>query len=303
MQPDPSANARGAIFMVVSMGAFTCNDALMKLALESVPFHQALAVRGAIACALVGAALLAARPAGRRIAPRDRARVALRSLAEVAATICFISALVEIGLPRTSAILQATPLAVTLGAALFLGEPIGWRRALAIAIGLLGVLLIIRPGPEGFTAGSLWAALAVLVVVARDLVTRTLSPATASLPVTAAATVALTAYGWAGMLFTDWRAMAPAGLLYLAASAVFLMIGYQTAILAMRVGEVGFAAPFRYTALVWALLLGWLIFDDIPGPVTLTGAAIVVGSGLYAFWRERRLARRAGARPRPAALP
>jgi drug/metabolite transporter (DMT)-like permease len=291
-----SPNIRAAVFMVVCMGGFTINDAMMKLALATVPLYQALLVRGLVACALIAVLLAMARPHGRRIVPRDRLRVGLRSAAEVTGTFCFLAALIEIGLPRTSAIVQATPLAVTLAAAIFLGERVGWRRALAISVGFMGVLLIIRPGTEGFTMGTLWAALAVIIIVARDLVTRTLDPATSSLPVTMAATVALTSAGGIGAAFEDWPPIAWADFALLAGSAVFLMIGYQYAILTMRTGDIAFAAPFRYTALIWALLLGWLVLDDVPEPLTLVGAAIVVATGLYSFWREQRLVRQTIAR-------
>lgn len=288
-----AANARAALFMVISMGGYTINDAFMKLALAGMPRFEALFLRGLMACALIGALILLRPGRPRRLRPEDRLRVLLRSGAEVGATLCFISALIELGLPRTSAILQATPLTVTLAAAVFLAEPVGWRRLTAIAVGLIGVLMILRPGAEGYTAATLWAVLAVGFVTFRDLITRGLAPDTPSMTVTLAAAVAITAAGGVGATVTDWVPATGEVLALLAGSAVFLILGYHFSILTMRVGDISFAAPFRYTALVWALVLGVLIFDDVPAPLTIAGAGLVVGSGLYTFWRERRVARSA----------
>lgn len=284
-------NLRGAALMAAAMAAFTVNDAAMKLVTDELPLFQSIAMRGALT--VLGLGLLVVWRAGGRFAlPRGaRGPVALRSAFEVIGTVTFIAALMHMPLPNMSAIFQALPLAMTLAAALVLGERVGWRRLSAIAAGGLGVLLIIRPGAAGFDVWSLVALAAVAATVVRDLATRRVPVAVPAVTVafwaaaalTAVATVAATAEG---LVLPGRREL---GLCLFA--ACILMAGYLAVITATRTGEVGFVAPYRYTALVWALLLGWVVFGDWPDALTLTGAAIVVGSGLFTIWRETRLRR------------
>lgn len=288
-------NARGALIMNASMAAFTVNDACMKAVTETVPTFEAAALRGVV---VVLALILVARRMGGlqlRLPAREARIVAWRAVGEVASTVTYLIALKHMPLANISAIMQSLPLAVTLGAAVFFGETIGWRRALAIGIGFLGVLLIVRPGTEGFDQWSLLVLASVGFVVLRDLTTRGLSR---SVPT---ATVAIWSAGSVGvfsavMMPFDGGAppigMAELGVILIAAAC--LVVGYMAAVGAMRVGEVGFVAPFRYTSLVWAIVLGWLVFHQLPGGLTLAGAAIVVATGIFTLYRER-LARRAAA--------
>jgi drug/metabolite transporter (DMT)-like permease len=181
------------------------------------------------------------------------------------------------------------PLAVTLGAALFLREPVGWRRYLAIAIGFGGVLVIVQPGAEGFTTYALWAVAAVGFMVLRDLSTRRLSRGVPSLFVAFTTAAGITVTGGAVSAFQPWADVPVQTLGTLLVAAVFLFVGYLFNVMTMRSGEIGFVAPFRYTILIWAILLGILVFDEYPDAGMLTGSAIVVGTGAYAFYRERRL--------------
>lgn len=165
-------NARGALIMNASMAAFTVNDACMKAVTETVPTFEAAALRGVV---VVLALILVARRMGGlqlRLPAREARIVAWRAVGEVASTVTYLIALKHMPLANISAIMQSLPLAVTLGAAAFFGETIGWRRALAIGIGFLGVLLIVRPGTEGFDQWSLLVLASVGFVVLRDLTTR-----------------------------------------------------------------------------------------------------------------------------------
>ncbi len=169
-----SDNMRGAGFMVAAMAGFVVNDALMKIALVDVPLFQAIFLRGVVATALIG--LLAwRRGALRRPAPADMRVLGVRSFAEIGSTICYLTALMHMPIANATAILQAMPLAVTLAAAVFLREPVGWRRWSAILVGFAGVLLIVRPGTEGFDVNALWALAGVCFMTLRDLSTRRLS--------------------------------------------------------------------------------------------------------------------------------
>ncbi|MCR9152443.1 MAG: DMT family transporter [Rhodobacteraceae bacterium] len=298
-----SDNMRGAGLMMAAMAGFTLNDAFMKAVTQTLPLYQAIFLRGLLTLALL--VPLAHVTGGLRLTlPRaDRRLVGLRSVAEIGATVLFLTALMHMPLANLSAILQSLPLAVTLGAALFLGEPVGWRRLSAILIGFAGVLLIVRPGSADFNIWALAGVGAVACVVLRDLSTRRMSSALPSVTVAiyAAATVML--LGAAMTPFGGWSPVGPGEAGYLAAAAVCLVMGYVFIVSAARTGDIGTVAPFRYTALLWAIGLGWLVFGDFPDPLTLAGAAIVVATGIYTFHRERRLGRVAAAMPTRAPPP
>lgn len=283
-------NLRGAGFMVIAMGAFVINDALMKSLADEVSLFQAVFVRGMFAMLLIGA-FAWARGAARlsAVAPGDRRAALARVAGEIGSTTCFLKALFAMPLANATAILQSTPLALTLVAALFLGERVGWRRWTAVVAGFFGVMLIVKPGADGFDAAALWALAAVGFVCLRDIATRRLSPATPSLAITLMTAVAITALGGAVTAIEGWAPVETRAVGILALSACFLFVGYLFSVMTMRVGELAFISPFRYTVLIWALILGVAVFGDAPGPLSLLGAAIVVASGLFTFHRERKL--------------
>lgn len=284
-----SDNAQGALLMVGSQIAFTVNDAFMKSLSDEVPFSQAMFVRG-VAVTLLIAAL--ARWMGQltfRVPREDRRLLVVRSLAEAVAAYCFVAAVFNMPIANAIAILQVLPLSVALAAWLFFGEPLGWRRLAAIGVGFLGVLLIIRPGFEGFTAWSLYALGAVLAVTVRDLATRRMSASLPSLTVALAGSVGVVAIAAVGAASTDWVPFTPLGAAQMGGAVVAIIAAYLLSVAVMRVGEIAFVAPFRYTSLVAALVLGFVVFGDWPDALTLTGSFIVVATGLYTLWRERTL--------------
>jgi drug/metabolite transporter (DMT)-like permease len=293
-----SDNLRGAAFMMACMAGFVLNDTLLKSVAEDVNLFQAIFLRGLVATTLIGVVAWRMGALSVRVAPQDRRTLALRLVGEIAGTFCFLTALFHMPIANATAILQAMPLAVTLSAAVFLGEKVGWRRYLAIAVGFAGVMVIVRPGSEGFTVYSLWALLAVVFVTLRDLSTRRLSSALPTMFVTFCTALAITLAGalvsLGGLLTVGagWRPVTPEIVLTLAGAAVMLLVGYSFGVAAMRVGEIAFVSPFRYSGLIWAILLGMAVFAEFPDFYTLLGAAIVVGTGTYTFYREQRLARR-----------
>ena len=285
-------NARGAAFMVVAMATFVVNDALMKSLSGEVPVFQAVLVRGLFATLLIGAFALARGEARLSALPvRDRKLAALRAAAEIGATACFLIALFAAPIATVTAILLASPLVITLVGATFLGEQVGWRRWSAVIVGFLGVLLIVKPGAEGFQPALLWAVASVFFVCLRDLTTRRLSPETPSMLITLMTALAITATGAVVTLWEGWEPLSGSATVRLGAAAVFVFVGYLFSVMTMRVGDIGFVSPFRYTILIWALLIGVFVFGDRPGPVTLAGAALIVLSGVYTFHRETRRVR------------
>ena len=211
--------------------------------------------------------------------------------AEIAAMVTFTLALTNMAIANATAILAALPLVVTLGAALVFGDPVGWRRLSAISIGFVGVLLIVQPGTDGFNIWSLLVLLSVLVITARDLFTRAFSPAVPTMTVAVLTAGAVCLVGGVLSLFTPWVALDLREAALIAAAAVLIIGGYVFGIMVMRVGEVGFVSPFRYTSLIFALILGLVVFDEFPNALALIGGVIVVSTGIFTLLRERMVAR------------
>ncbi|MDA0962445.1 MAG: DMT family transporter [Proteobacteria bacterium] len=282
-------NLRGAALMVLAMLGFAIEDMFIKLLAARLPTWQIIACLG-IGAGGFFAVLLRAR--GEALFPRAAVSplVLLRNLGELIGTLCFVTALALTPLAQASAILQALPLSVTLGAALFLGEAVGWRRWAAIAVGFVGVLLVIQPGLAGFDANALFAVAAVVGLTLRDLVTRRIPRTMSSFQLSflafltlipAVGLLALTTGGAGVMpLPRDWA--------LLAGAVVMGILAYSCIVGAVRLGEVSFVTPFRYSRILFALVLGAVVFGERPDALMVTGAALIVGSGLFTLWRERK---------------
>ena len=285
-------NILGAAFMVFAMFCFAVEDALIKLLADAIPVGQVLSsicLGGLIA--FLGWALVK----GDRLwqpAYLD-SKVLLRSFCDVAGSVMFVTSLTLIPLTTASAVIQATPLVVAMGAAVFLGQAVGWRRWLAIFVGFVGVLIIIRPGMEGFTPATLLAVGGMLGLAARDLFTRGLTVQLSG-PQLATHTFALVVP--AGLALSILRGQpfvmpdASQSLILLAAIMIG-MIAYLAIVAATRGGNAGIISSFRYSRMIFALVIGYLMFTEIPDAATLIGAAIIIASGIYTLWRETRLRR------------
>ncbi len=283
-------NLRASAFMVAAMAGFALEDALIKLLAATIPTGQIM-----LALGLLGTLGFAALAALQGVAPLTRAAmhpvVLTRCGAELTGTLAFITALSLVPLAVASAILQALPLVVTMGAALILREPVGWRRWTAIAVGLGGMLMILRPFAASFDPNALFAVVAVVALALRDLLARrvpaamhTLQLALLGFAAIVPAGVALLALGQTPVA-PGWREAAlMAGILALG------MTSYIAITLATRRGEVAVVAPFRYSRLVFAMAVGAMLFGERPDGWTLAGSALIIASGLYTFARERRLA-------------
>jgi drug/metabolite transporter (DMT)-like permease len=285
-----SENTRGALFMATAMAVFACNDALVKSLTHDLTIPQIMAVRGVMTTALVFAVTVMLRvPLSLRTFTNPL--VLLRTCFELGATLTYFNALARIDFAAASSITQALPLAVTLGAALLFNEPVGWRRWSAIIVGFCGVLLIMQPGPEGFSTDALFPVASVFFTAGRDLTTRRISAEIPTLHVTLFTSFIIMAVGFVLVGPTGgWQPMTGSNWMVLMLTAIAVFGGYQSVILAMRAGEISFVAPFRYTSLIWALLIGIFAFGERPGLSVVIGAAIVICSGLYTFYRESRRA-------------
>ena len=280
-------NMRGALFMSLSMAGFAFNDAIVKYLTSDISVGQVMFLRGVVASLLIY--LLARHKRAMRPLRLLRDKwVALRVLGEVFSTLTFLIGLAHIPIANASAILQALPLAVTMGAALFLSEPVGWRRWGAIAAGFTGVLIIVRPGLEGFSPYALMIVGTVMFAATRDLATRMVDP---SIPSLFLSTMTAIAVAFAGLLVIwpmgGWKPVSIPEFGLISIAGCLVLVGYQFIILAMREGEISFIAPFRYTSFLWSVLLGFMVFGNIPDTFMIIGGTIVIGSGLYTLYRER----------------
>ncbi len=289
-----SPNTRGAIFMLLTMAGYVLNDMFVKLTLAELNLFQSIFIRGIFAFTLLIPLawwMGAFKSENGTLASLKHPMVFWRVLGETAGTFFFLTALKHMPIGNITAILQTLPLTITLSAALFLGETVGWRRYVAIFIGFFGVLLIIKPGTEGFDIFAIYALIATGFITLRDIATRQIPDTTPTLLVSLLTAFAILALGGIGSLFQPWVEMQPIHLIYLFSAACAITIGYVFSILTMRHGEVSFIAMFRYSSLIWALLIGYFVFGEIPDSIAMLGAIIVVGSGLFTFYRERQINR------------
>lgn len=295
-------NLRAAAILALAMLVFAIEDALIKELATDLPVSQVLGFIALVGLVVFGGLMVAR---GERFWTRallDPA-VMMRNATEALASVAIVLALALTELSTTAAIMQAAPLFLTLGAVIWLKEPVGWRRSTAIALGFLGVLLVLRPGFDGFQPASLWAILAAAGFAVRDLVTRRVPPGIGSLQLSAAAFAALLVASALMAVLLGEAPVVPgarsAGLAM--ACGVVTVSGYALLVRATRLGEASLLAPVRYARLVFALALAVMVFGERLNLVTIAGAAIIVGSGLYTVLREARLGRRRAPAPAGAA--
>ena len=279
-------NLRGALAMLGATGLFIVNDAMIKLAAEGLPAAQTIGVRGVFATVWVFLALLAT-GLWRQMHLALERRTVGRSLLDVGSTFTYLIALFNMPLALAVAIGQTSPLMILALSVIFLRERVGWQRWAAVVVGFAAVLLVVRPGGEGF---SWWAGLSLLataVNAARDIYTRVIPQRVPSLVITFATAVAVMATGLVATAVGGWVAMSGAQWALLFAASVFLAGAYYLAIVAMRHGEVSFVGGFRYASLPAAALTGWLVWGHLPDGLAVLGMLVIVAAGLYLFKSAR----------------
>jgi drug/metabolite transporter (DMT)-like permease len=283
-----SANHRGAAFMTAAMAGFAVEDMFLKAAAKHMPVGEVITLFGFLGM-LVFIALARRRGEAAFPAAMFSRTMAVRSGFEVVGRLFYALAIVLTPLSVASAILQATPLVVVAGAAVIFGEVVGLRRWLAVFAGFAGVMLIIRPGLEGFDALSLLTVIGLIGFAGRDLATRAAPPALSAMQLGVAGFAMLTLAGVVILVVNGDYAAPDAMGLGLTMLATAVGVGAYTALtMAMRTGEVSAVTPFRYTRLLFALILGATIFGERPDALTLLGSAVVVASGIYVLTQNRR---------------
>lgn len=272
--------------VLAATGFFTVVDVLMKLVTAHLPVGECIVIRNVFATLLIIAYALAIGGLSLPKSPPWRL-LGWRMLGEGGSTVAFLSALAVMPIADAGGIGQFGPLAITAAAAIFLGEPVGWRRWTATFAGFLGVMLIIRPGTTAFSAPGLLVLVSIALNILRDFATRGISISVSTMTLTVMSSLATLASGILIMPFETWTKPATLDVVRLVIAGAFLLGGYVSMIVAMRNGEVSVATPFRYTGMLAALLAGWLIWNEVPDTLSLIGIAIVCAAGLYTLHRER----------------
>jgi drug/metabolite transporter (DMT)-like permease len=280
-------NTRGILAMSAAVVVFIFNDALIKIAAETVPAVQAIGVRGVFATLWVMLAL-AVTGAWRQLGGVAHPYVLLRGALEAASSIVYLIALFQIQFAIATAINLSTPLIFTALAVLLLKETVRWRRWSAVIVGFLGVLLVIQPRPGDIDVWA-WVVLFATVLGAfRDVLGRYLPASVPTLVVSFTSAVAVALVGCAWTFVEGWQPMTAREIGLLVASSLLLAAGYQFLVLALRSGaEFSVIGSFRYASILWALAIGYFVWGDVPNALALFGIVVIVGSGLYILHRER----------------
>ncbi len=286
---DAKSNLAGSLWMVLAMATFAVEDMFLKAASQHIPVGQVLVIFGIAGSILF--ALIAKLSGEKLYTPEINSKpMRLRVVFETLGRLFYILALALTPLSSATAILQATPLVVVAGAAVVFKEKVGWLRWTAIFIGLLGVLIILQPGTDSFSALSILAVIGMLGLAGRDLASRA-APSSLSSSI-------LGFYGFlcviiSGTVFSLWEGksylMPPLdGTLYLAGAISFGIIAYTSLMKAVRTGEVSAVTPFRYSRLLFGVMFGVLLFGETLSAPMMFGCALIVCSGLFVMWRGKK---------------
>lgn len=281
-----AANRRGVLAMAAGMASFVSNDALVKFVSESLPAAQLIFLRGIFATLLL-LAISHFLGATRRLHLLLDRKVLVRAAFDAFATMTYLTSLFHLPIGNATAINMATPLFITLFAVIAFKEQVGTGRWLAIATGFAGVLLVVQPSGAAFNAYALLCLGGTLLHASRDLITRAIDRSIPSILITLSTAIAVTLLSGVISLFQEWRPVTASQLALLAAASVFLSGGYFLLTVAMRGGEMSLIAPFRYAGLLFALVLGFVVWGDVPNAVAWAGIALLVGAGLYVLHSER----------------
>ena len=284
-----NSNIKGAVLMTGCMLTYVINDAFMKLLFSEIALFQAIFLRSLITVLPILVMTWITKVAIRNLSYLNKRLLLARVSAEICATIAFLLALKHMPLANVTAILQALPLAITMAAALFLSEPVGWRRWIAILLGFTGVLIIVRPGLEGFNIYSLSALAAIFFITVREIFTRKLTSKVPTITVALSTVIGIGMFSGIMMVGTEWQPVSASSWLFILGAGVSVLIATFLSVMAMQTGEISFVSTFRYTAMLGAIGVGILIFDDWPDQLTLVGTLIIVLTGIYSFHREQTL--------------
>ena len=274
-----AANRRGVLAITAGMASFVANDTLVKYVSEGMPASQLIFLRGVMASALL-LAIAHAMGLTQGLRHLGERRVVVRAVLDSLGTVTYLISLFHIPLANATAINMATPLVVTVLAVTAFREQVNAARWLSIAAGFTGVMLVVQPSGAGFSAYALLCLVGTLFQATRDFATRLIDRTIPSVLITLSTAIAVTLFAGVWSLFEDWVPVQPAQWTLLAAASVFLSLGYFMVTVAMRAGEMSLIAPFRYSGLVFALVLGYAVWGYVPNTWAWAGIILLLGAGL-----------------------
>ena len=277
MTPD---NRRGIVAMSAGMASFVANDSLVKYVSQSLPSSQLIFIRGGFATVLL-LAIAHAMGATRQLRLVGDRRVMLRAAFDAFGTMTYLTSLFHLPIANATAINMATPLVITLLAVLLFKDKVGAARWLAIAVGFTGVLLVVQPSGSAFNGYALLCLFGTVLHASRDLTTRSIHAGVPSILITLSTALGVTLLAGVWGLAQDWQPVNARQFALLAAASVFLSGGYFLLTVAMRAGEMSLVVPFRYSGLLFAIVLGYLVWGDVPNVIAFAGIVLLVGAGLY----------------------
>ena len=268
------------------MSAFVLNDAFVRLAGDSLPLAQILFIRGLITTVVLLAIAIYGGLFSSTVSKKDKWCIFFRSLAEALTTYFLLTAVLNMPFANVTAILQILPMTVTLAAAFVFKEKVGITRIILILIGFFGVLLIINPLVDGFNLYAIYALVAVFLITIRDLITRKISSTVPAILPTVSASFGVLLFSVILLINTPLQPLNTQNTLFILSAAFFIIFGYYTAVLVMRGGEISFISPFRYSAILFALILGLIFFDEKPDKTAFLGIVIVMLAGIFLMSRN-----------------
>lgn len=270
------------------MSAFVLNDAFVRLAGDTLPLGQILFLRGLITTVILMAFAWNVGIFAMKVRQTDKLKIFFRSLTEALTAYFFLTAVMNMPFANVTAILQILPMTVTLAAAFIFKEKVGVFRITLIIVGFLGVILIINPSVNGFNIYSSYALIAVVLITLRDLITRRLSDEVHTLLPTLSASFGVLLFSVPLMMTASFQPLSVESSFFIFLAAFFIIFGYYSAVLVMRSGEISFISPFRYSAIIFALILGFFLFDETPDNYAAFGIIVVIVSGILLLYRNER---------------
>jgi drug/metabolite transporter (DMT)-like permease len=273
-------NRRGIVAMSAGMASFVANDSLVKYVSQSLPSSQLIFIRGVFATVLL-LAIAHAMGATRQLRLVGDRRVMLRAAFDAFGTMTYLTSLFHLPIANATAINMATPLVITLLAVLLFKDKVGAARWVAIGVGFTGVLLVVQPSGSAFNGYALLCLAGTVLHASRDLTTRSIHAGVPSILITLSTALGVTLLSGAWGLMQDWQPVNGQQFALLAAASVFLSGGYFLLTVAMRAGEMSLVVPFRYSGLLFAIVLGYAVWGDVPNAVAWCGIVMLVGAGLY----------------------
>jgi drug/metabolite transporter (DMT)-like permease len=272
--------------MILGSALLTSNDAITKWLTQDYPVSQVWGLRALFV--LVPIALLAPRYGGyRALLPNSIKPQLLRAVLFFSTTLLIVIGLSLLPLAQMVTIVFSSPIFVAALAPIFLKERVGTVRWLTIGVGFIGVLVILRPDPTTIGISSLIAVAASLSSAVRDIVTRKISHTESSLSILFCSSLFVILIALAGAPWLGWIQVRPVGWALLLVNGILNGAAHFLIIEALRLGEASAIAPYKYTALIWGGLLGIFIWGDLPDLWMISGATLVVVSGLYLLRQEQ----------------